>query len=64
MDHISPDEDGIAIAQSTTILFQPLLNLSLNNVDNFFLIRVFVEIVAFARHQIDLDDDQILGAGA
>ncbi len=64
VDHVGANEDRVAVVQHLAVLVQPLLDLAVDDVDDLFLIRVLVEVMAEAGHEVDFDDNQLLGAGA
>ena len=64
MHDVWGDEDGVTRVKQLFLLPKPLFHLAIQHVDRLFLVGMLVEVVAMARNQRDLDDDEVGGAGA
>ena len=55
MDYAGRNKDGVAGAKDASLAIDPLLDLSGDNDQHLFLVRVLVKIVSFARIEVDVD---------
>ena len=56
------DKDGVARAKNFFLAFDPLFDGSLDAGDGFFLVRMFMKVVAFAGEELDIDNGEMLAA--
>ena len=57
------DIDGLTGLEDFFLIFNPLFELSFQNDDDFFLLRVVVKITAVARINLGFDNDQLFRTG-
>lgn len=63
VDDVGIDVNGIAGSEDSLLVIDPLFDLSFDAVDDFFLIRVAMEVVAHSWIEIDVDDGEVLVSG-